>query len=355
MGHAQPGVAGSRACGGTVGAEFNQTTAVEDRAARSRSDGCVATLATGVASAAVLALACRRPGADRSTRRALQSDQRRRHDRHLLGQSVDRRRARHDGIPTAFTTLNVVGLTTDIAPASGDQRRAFISDGNVAVNVAPARSASCTTGDDAAGIIGGEHHSRQRHDRVAVGHDIRPTGNANAVGIIARSGSGLGGRDHVHRRQHRERTAIRPRRRIERAIAIGATIAITSSATSRRSANIRLDISAQHARADRITSAASSMAAIASGVGERHHHLVRQHRHEGEAYAVGISPLPVSHDANVTAIVRQHHHRWHYNVRHIGHCLIGRRRRVEARGASSPRATTRPASGQRRTRQHRHS
>ena len=46
------------------------------------------------------------------------------------------------GFPTTFTTLNVVGLTTDIAPPSGDRGVAFISDGNVAVNVEPARSAS---------------------------------------------------------------------------------------------------------------------------------------------------------------------------------------------------------------------
>ena len=56
--------------------------------------------------------------------------------------------------PSVFTRLNIVGLNTNIAPALGDSGVAFISDGNVAVNVATGPFSIVTTGDDAVGILG---------------------------------------------------------------------------------------------------------------------------------------------------------------------------------------------------------
>ena len=88
--------------------------------------------------------------------------------------------------PSSFTTLNVIGLTTDITPALGDSGVAFISDGNVAVNVATGPFSIVTTGDDAVGILGSSNFGDVT---IASSADISTSG-ANADGIFAFSGSG---------------------------------------------------------------------------------------------------------------------------------------------------------------------
>ena len=83
--------------------------------------------------------------------------------------------------PSSFTTLNVIGLTTDITPALGDGGVAFISDGNVAINVATGPFSIVTTGDDAVGILGSSNFGDVT---IASSADIS-TSSGFAVGILA--------------------------------------------------------------------------------------------------------------------------------------------------------------------------
>ncbi|MBC7831855.1 MAG: autotransporter domain-containing protein [Hyphomicrobium sp.] len=87
------------------------------------------------------------------------------------------------GSPLAYTTLNVGNLATNITPPSGDSGVAFISDGNVAVNVATGPFSIVTTGDDAVGILGS---SIAGDVAILSSPDISTSGD-NADGIAARA------------------------------------------------------------------------------------------------------------------------------------------------------------------------
>ena len=87
------------------------------------------------------------------------------------------------GSPLAYTTLNVGNLATNITPPSGNSGVAFISDGNVAVNVATGPFSIVTTGDDAVGILGS---SIAGDVAILSSADISTSGD-NADGIAARA------------------------------------------------------------------------------------------------------------------------------------------------------------------------
>jgi uncharacterized protein with beta-barrel porin domain len=87
------------------------------------------------------------------------------------------------GFASTYTTLNVVNLSTDIAPAAGVPGIVFTSDDAVMLNVATPPFGIFTTGDDAPGIFAGSDNGSVSINAFA---DIATTGNLSH-GIAAES------------------------------------------------------------------------------------------------------------------------------------------------------------------------
>ena len=118
-----------------------------------------------------------------------------------------------DATGTAYTTLNVVGLNTNIAPAMDDSGVFFFSHGPVSLNVATGPFAIVTT--DADGMLAAGNSSVSVNSSVAIttsGNDaagIRVGGQNDlltivASGMIVTDGKfGFRHRGRQHQRRHR--------------------------------------------------------------------------------------------------------------------------------------------------------